>query len=399
MTFRPDLLITHITKKKKKLTLLEILKNVGHLFLSREKSVDILRVSDTNEVLNVFSSRDKRLLDFFKEIPDEIDSLVVSGLKKSKLYKFSFVLKFDTISQLWSHRKNIQEVSFFEILVEYSIQKRRFNLFEIFLLKYKFKLAIFDFDRYPVNIPLIYALKNRNVKIVTIIHGTIIPINHFVPFIADEIWVWGVLHKKILTNFGVKKDIKIVGNPKIIENNIHGLKDLKKIKKIGIGFSKFDKFNDNHISLWQLANDLTKHGFQIFVALHPLDINEKKKHSNSNLMFPNKGISSSDFLSDTDLMIFGDTQLSSDLLNYGIPILIFGNSLNQDLRNGFLLCKEAKIPFFSCISKLIKFINVNLTNEKIEIIENQNKIYKQIFSYTGNKSKTKLIDEIKKNCQ
>jgi len=400
MKFRPDLLIIHITKTNKKLTLLRFFKNVGHLFLGREISVDIFRNSNKNEILNVFSSRDKRLLDFFKGIPDDIDSMVVTGLNKSKLHNFSFVLTLDTIRQLWFHSKNILEVSFFEILVEYSIQKRRFDVFENFLANYSFKLAIFDFDRYPVNIPLIHALKIRNVKVVTIIHGTIIPVNHFVPFIADEIWVWGELHKKILTNVGVKKAIKIVGNPKILELTTPRLIQIRNTMKIGIGFSKFDKFNNNHISLWRLANDLTKHGYIVYAALHPLDINDKKKHDSSNLIFPGKGISSSDFLKDSDLMIFGDTQLSSDLLNYDIPIVIFGNSLNEKLRNGFLLCKEAGIPFFNDINELNNFISFSLDrgNEKIEIIERQKKIHQQIFSYTGNESIKMLIDEIKTHC-
>lgn len=400
MKFRTNLLITHIKKRNKKLSLLRFFKNVGHLFFSREISVDIFRNSNKNEILNVFSSRDKRLLDFFKGIPDEIDSMVVTGLNKSKFYNFSFVLSLDTIMELWFHSKKMLEVSFFEILVEYSIQKRRFNIFENFIANYSFKLAIFDFDRYPVNIPLIHSLKIRNIKVVTIIHGTLIPVNHFVPFIADEIWVWGELHKKILTNIGVKETIKIVGNPKIFEITNPRLTQTRNIMKIGIGFSKFDKFNNNHIALWRLANDLTKHGYIVYAALHPLDINDNKKHDSSNLIFPGKGVSSSEFLKDSDLMIFGDTQLSSDLLNYNIPIVIFGKSLDEKLRNGFLLCKEAEIPFFNDINELNKFIKFSLDrgNKKIEIIERQKRIYQQIFSYTGNESIKILIDEIKTHC-
>lgn len=250
----------------------------------------------------------------------------------------------------------------------------------------KFDLVLTDFDRHPSNVVMVLAARACKVTSVSLVHGATNPYFHYVPVIADQLWVWGNYHLNLFQRISgnTSLSIRIVGNPKA--KNFHP-KLSRKWDSIGFGMTLLEEHHRNAlINLFINGSYLFK---KRIIKIHPQEsVASYEKYSMSDVEIRSGESSAGEFLANLDVLCVRRSQIGSDALPYDIPIIVCDNILNSDLQNGEILNIEAAIPIVNNAEELseelkLLMFNTDYLNERLN---KQRQFCEKLYSYCNETS-------------
>ena len=175
------------------------------------------------------------------------------------------------------------------------------------------------------------------------------------------------------------QSFEIVGNPKIKHKKRN---NAFKIASVGIGLSPLE--GEEQINLLvDFIKLLVKNGLDVIVKPHPNNRSQIADIVGLNEVKVLQGdISTTTFFSQIDVICVERSQIGTDSLFAGIPIIVLDLGFS-DLQNGILLNKNASVPIVGNTNELILELNkLKLEREYFERrLTNQFKFYDEMFEY------------------
>lgn len=221
----------------------------------------------------------------------------------------------------------------------------RFYFFSYVLKKYDIKLIIVDFDRSKFA-PLVLSGKCTDKFTVTLQHGVINPPYGYVPVLADKIFVWGELWKKLLVNLGTDPSkIDIVGSILVDRMNLQKKIDTKNLRTIGIGPNPIGQLQNSELWL-PIINLINEIGYNVIVKLHPSmePISDPRSIFGENCTISlSSEIKNSEFFDKIDLLLISTSGLGYEAIEYGVPVMVVREG-ETSLGNDYIMVHYGKFP-------------------------------------------------------
>jgi len=256
--------------------------------------------------------------------------------------------------------------------------------------------VITDYDRQNFNSLVINIARKYNIPTFTFIHGSTIPVNNFVPFLADHCFFWGEFHVNQFKYFiDSKKKYAIVGNPKFTRANPETKS--KVCKKIGI--SEMDStitlatnkaFND-YLEQARLFCEAVKNtNWLPIIKLHQVE--NKEEYENLKTICPKllifkDDLSLNEIFALSDFFLVQNSTIAIEAIMKGVPLAIFNPLNNESGICGLILKKSNTINFKSSIAlnQFLKKSDKENIKSKIDI-DSQNNFLKNYCKYFGRDS-------------
>jgi hypothetical protein len=248
----------------------------------------------------------------------------------------------------------------------------------------KLKLIVGDFDRGNDTCVLFAVSKSLRIESFTLQHGAINPPYGYVPIIADQIWVWGLMAQKQLIDLNVSLDqITIVGSPIIDDYHISehfrtqtvNKYKLKENRTIILALSSpIDSYNVTLVSFFKeikLKYGNAKDNF--FVKLHPST--NSKNYSwivdDFEIDILPQEVTFEELINITDYLLIHSSGIANEALFFGVKIGVL-DILPFSAGNGLELNKYFEIPLIKDISDCIDFFQEKklTTNKQAEMYQN-----------------------------
>lgn len=356
-----------------------------------------------DQILICCASASSRHLDFFKWLEPLEDlvcwivlggpSLIPSKSLASNLPIGKKLVPLSLCRKIWQ----MLELSWLEklqILSISSLQYRRYVVARQFIHDNYIRAVLTDFDRYPANVYWVLAARSLSIPTTSLVHGATNPIDHYLPVLADQLWVWGSYQQEQFRQYhGAELAIRIVGNPKV---RSYQSKPLQNWHTAGLGMTKLPR--EQRLKLI----DIFLHGTSSFsrriIKIHPQeDIKDYQNYLDQGIEIICPKKNTKDFLESIDVLCTRRSQLGSDALPYDMPIIICDGINDGDLQNGKVLHEKAGCPIVNDAKslknelKLLQSDNVYLRHR----LEKQKTYYSILYSYTGTDSVQEMNKALK----
>jgi hypothetical protein len=361
-------------------------------FVQRKKS-------DKEMVLLGISGNSDRLFDFiapFLERKEKVNFSVIcpkvlsKGLSHSRTIVHKRESPFRSIFLTVLRKRSLSLYERLVCIVCLSIQLPKYSSLKMLLIEEKVAMIIVDHDRNPGMIPLILAGQNLSIRTVTLVHGSISPIDNYIPVVADCIWVWGEYQREKFMNYGVSDSrIKIVGNPKLEPNKLsHNFDN----PVIGVGNSPLSR--DQFDSFFSLLLKLKAN--KIMVKKHPLTSIEDYREVSDWVNILSENVDVEAFFQKITVLIVERSQLGSDALLWNIPVVVVNVVGLENLQNGLLLNREAGCPIIDNADDLEIEIDRLHQDKKYRALrlKRQNEMTNRLYAYTGTDVKSMMMQQI-----
>lgn len=280
----------------------------------------------------------------------------------------------------------------FLCFVKLSNRIKWFNFWEKYFIENKTDVVIADLDRYPSNVSSILAARALGVRNISLVHGSISPIDNYIPVVAEELWAWGAFHSKMFSSLiGNETKLLEVGNPKI---SFSPNSDLNSI--IGLALTVETDYKLRKIIDIFLAG--TK-GINSIIKIHPNDnLDRYKDFKNSNTQIISNEYSSSEYLSKLKVICARRTQMGSDALLHNIPVIVIDGMDGVDLQNGSFLAEYARCPIVNNGKELESELVKLFTDKEYYRyrISQQNKCINLLYKFTGSASGEAMRRELER---
>jgi hypothetical protein len=256
----------------------------------------------------------------------------------------------------------------------------------------RIEIVICDLDRYATNAPIILAARSLGIPSATIVHGSVSPIDNYIPVIADYFLGWGNYHEAVFRSHLEKKGrgFRIIGNPKFPE--VHKRRH-KEISIIGLATSPLPE--DVNMRIVDAFEKGTRSFEERKVKIHPLE----KVEFYAEVLKGRKDIiidsnnSSDSFLKEIDALCVRNSQIGSDAMAYQIPIIVLDCNGKGELQNGQLLAEKADCPIVKNDLELSVEIS-KLKSDKSYYdhrINRQNQFMRELVKYAGIESDKQML--------
>lgn len=269
------------------------------------------------------------------------------------------------------------------------------------------KHVLFTYDRDQYSSILALTCKAIGVKTSTIIHGSSFHLpTGYLPFIADDILVWGRQHISFFYYFGIPIErMKVVGFPQFNNGVGNGMSEtssyLDNNIKNKIVVMLASQPNSNELKIIDLfIHDLLKRVDIITVVkLHPSHSSLKKKDLSKqfpNTIFLDSEISSKEALSMVDVLVGLQSTLLLEGLSLGKPSIIYQPLKELENGVGYLLHKNGGAPYV----KDGQLLSSIIPQRKSELnralnLEKQLSYFNEIVEYRSNESSKMIISYLK----
>lgn len=292
-------------------------------------------------------------------------------------------------------RTGYSKISFFKHLAYSTLKFYLSN--ELIRLKCP-KLIVVDADRVRFH-QLILAGNYNDIKTVSLQHGVLNPpFNGYLPLLANEIWVWGSLWKRLLIEQGIQHDrIKIVGSTIVDEINVKKY-CYNKHPKIGIGINPVD-FSINYALWHDITKILSNAGFEIIIKLHSSMSKDEQLYTifnNNEQIYSYTELDNNHFFNTIDLLLVSNSGLGYEAIAYGVPIAVVREEKNST-GNDCIMIKDGKFPEISNEKNVLDDLNYIMQNLFPIHEKEQRFIWQEIYSTYGDFAEKLTINEIKKN--
>ena len=277
-----------------------------------------------------------------------------------------------------------------------------------------FKLVIVDFDRtFPIA-PLILAAKARNIKTITLVHGSLSSYG-YTPILADEIWCWGRFQKEQLLDLNVcNSAIKIVGNPAIFKinksydfKNDNATKYFKNQNLFTLGIVLTRKNSEYLKFILEVRDKLNDSPINFLIKKHPfIDIKEElsiEKEIALNLKIFNNDLNDNYcFYHNCDLLITSGSSMTFEAIINDTPVCLIKLLPHEhtESKNLFQMRRDLNIPLFEDSYSTSTYIKNLLRHRELkgETLELQQIAVKNsIYSFIGDESIQNIKSQIKLN--
>lgn len=411
--------------KIKPLTLREKISIWSYKYGFRIKIGNIIKFDFTNQIMWVPTNFHEKFIEFYLPFSElKIDNTTFKLFHKDKNKKetdfyYDFHLTFR--QYLFWKKEFINVLPFvIELLNSYIIkglinEKQKKLLIYRFIIKSQYIVqidslfrkskplaVITDFDRNNFNSLVINIARKYNIPTFTFIHGSTIPINNFVPFLADHCFFWGESHVNQFKHFiDSKKKYTIVGNPKFSRTNPETKS--KVCKKIGI--SEMDstiilatnKAFSNYFEQARLFCEAVKNtNWLPIIKLHQVE--DKKEYEILKSICPKllifkDELNLNEIFALSDFFLVQNSTIVIEAIMKGVPLAIFNPLNNESGICGLILEKSNTINFESAIAlnQFLKKSEKENIKSKIDI-DSQNNFLKNYCKYFDSDS----VEQIKK---
>ena len=389
--------------KKERIETYYFLRLVKNLFSYRVLKTHLITYSsfqsDPNRILIALASFTDRSTSFFSDliklkssnvdivvphVPNttEVKTLNTSSMGFLPLELLDIVIKLSNLS--------LSEKIIIASLLK--TQWLRYKSSQRLLVDMRYNVILTEFDRYPATAPFILAAKGLGIPTATLVHGAINPIDHYLPIIADELWVWGEFHREKFIHNGIAESIiKIVGNPKVkrLKRNSRNVRGT-----IGVGLTVMPW--SNQLILLEQIMALKGEFRKIVVRPHPNDdLNKFSFLLSDTVVLSTKEESLEDFFMSIDIFAVRRSQMGTDALAYDIPIIVLDPLLDNDLQNGEILNKEAGCPVLKnsreVKDEVLRLLDKSYMHQRLEC---QNAFFDRVYEYTGEQAVKAMAERL-----
>lgn len=256
-----------------------------------------------------------------------------------------------------------------------------------------YRILLVDYDRFSSNIPLVLAARTCNIPSVSLVHGATNPIDHYVPVLANQLWVWGKEQEELFKQqHRDKLDIRVVGNPKVKPFTV---RKENKLQVAGLAMTRYSAIDRR-----KLVNLFLQGTTEIprkVIKMHPQDKEidyVEFRHKDIELMGPEND--ADQFLGLIDILCVRRSQMGSDALSYDIPIIVCDGLDSNDLQNGEALKERAKCPLIEDYIELKREID-RLSFDSSYLLtrlSEQKTYFDELFSFTGTRSTKCMVDTL-----
>jgi len=302
------------------------------------------------------------------------------------IYVFWFCIRFfSTIhSKFLKDNVSIERLTLFLILF---LQTLKLQTWLILFDKVKPKLALFDLDRYINTSPIVLAANNKGIKSITLVHGVISSPYGYNPVLANEIWCWGEVQKKLLQKMGVEESrIRITGNPIakreiLISSQVIDLKEAYSISKnqqvIGVAINPIENSKKYNSLIIQLVIDAIQEfnndSYVVLIKFHPSqkisDIDERILNNPTIRVFNNSKNSNMEFFSLCNILLTHNSGIGYEAIVNDLLVGII-NNIPIDQGNGKEMVELGNCPEFKNSKDLYHFLK-DFENIKVVLLNNQ----------------------------
>lgn len=233
-----------------------------------------------------------------------------------------------------------------DIIKSFAIRNRLFKMWNSFLSRNHFDIAVFDMDNNSLNAPIVAACRVNGIKTATIIHGCTWPMDMFVPFCADYIFVWGQFHVEQFADYIDQGNVIafVVGNSSMRAPLLPKMQKSSILKNVGLATAAWPSSLREKILGVYL--DGTNSQFNRVIKQHPREIGSLDRHIDKlhNIHIVPRESNIHDFLCEIDVLCSRESTVGLEALSYGIPIVIIDCDEGEYLLAGFLLNRFAGCP-------------------------------------------------------
>ncbi|QSE96809.1 CDP-glycerol glycerophosphotransferase family protein [Fulvivirga lutea] len=281
-------------------------------------------------------------------------------------------------------------------------QSRRIIQYQSLFDKNLPRVLFTEYDRQPATAMAIEVLKKMNVPTFTFVHGSVYPLDSYVPIIADYCFCWGDSQRDIFKKFGELGSKLIVGgNPKF-SNKIYS--DTNSVKdKLGIKHSqKVLVLATNHITekleLAESFVDAIEKSDSSWIGLikiHPIERMDEYIYlteKNKRIKIVKDEISLDETIAVSDICAIHNSNFGFDVLLKNKPLLIF-KPITQDCGIGQSFVDKAGVPLIKSSNELVYYLN-KYGNEPIVNSFQRDRYIKNNCAFAGNNSATKVLEII-----